>query len=526
MELVQEYQQSHNCTQEEAEDYFYSQWADATVPNVADPRWNLMMISLNKSASGISSQSTKKIFNPDYPDSLGTPSSRLARNLSSSPFVMWSLADENFESWFGITPAQLSMVSQWIQRADVVDAIGEHLRKTLLLPLNISAPSEMACAQWGLGNVWGESISISFPREFPAAPEFYFFAERWYQRNPGYFTMEQCQRLFYGGSNISDAKQFGDFLQDLGQALKSNNFTDPSRRWLLNLNTTYELFAYIIYVSEEYSAPRLKERMAQGSNLMVSRAAFDWIWDYTDKLLLEFMPTAPPPSFKHNMSSPEFTMQNYLPNVVWSGSTNYSEVLDYIEYRGYNWIDWLYPGYNMTVRGKTEDGQFQPFLKMGDLVAVFQDEYLRYFPMRALREVNIDGITALEFEPEKSVWEPHSHYWMEIPGFVNMSAQFNGTPAFLCNPHFYGVNKKWISKVVGVSPNKTRDWTRVGIEPNTGHVIQLLKGVQANMYIPEDATWFDAYHPHVRYVLFSNYGGKLSFDFSLRWRRECLCRSW
>lgn len=501
-QLVTSYIQQHNSTQEEAERFFYEQWANATVVvPAAESLWGPILVSLNSSATGISIDTAQKIFDPDFPNSLGVPSSRLALNLSTSPATFWQSADSHFVSWFGLSEKQLNAVSSWLSRNDVQLALQQYLLESVLASRNISSIDDIPCAQWGSGAAWPDSISVSYPSLFPAAPEFYFFAKTWHQSNPGFFSIEQCRKLFYGPGNISDAKQFGDFLLDIGNALKTNNFTNPSHRWLLNLNSTFEFFAYILYTTAEYSTPNLAKRMAAGSNLMVTRPAFDWIWNYSDPLLNEFMPTAPPPSFKHNMSSAQFARENYLPSIVWSGSTNYSKILEYIQYRGYNWIDWLYPGFNMTVHGQTEDGQFSPFLKLGDRVAVFQEEYLRYFPMRAHREVTVQGIKALEFEPETKLWHPHSHYWQTIWGFANMSAQFNGTPAFFCNPHFYGVEKKWIERVVGVTPNKTRDWTKVAVEPNTGHVVNLWKGVQANMYIAEDVTWFDAYHPKVRCLI-------------------------
>jgi hypothetical protein len=57
---------------------------------------------------------------------------------------------------------------------------------------------------------------------------------------------------------------------------------------------------------------------------------------------------------------------------------------------------------------------------------------------------------------------------MYITGFTNMSQQFNGTPIFLCNPHFFASPPEWLMRVKGVIPNITTDMIRLDVEPITG----------------------------------------------------------
>lgn len=60
----------------------------------------------------------------------------------------------------------------------------------------------------------------------------------------------------------------------------------------------------------------------------------------------------------------------------------------------------------------------------------------------------------------------------------------------------------WLQKITGVPlPDPNRDLTIVSIEPYTGKVLQVSKGLQANAYIPNGFE-YSMYHPSKwRYTL-------------------------
>jgi hypothetical protein len=72
------------------------------------------------------------------------------------------------------------------------------------------------------------------------------------------------------------------------------------------------------------------------------------------------------------------------------------------------------------------------------------------------------------FSPINDTLLANKFYDMYISGFANMSAQFNGTPIFLCNPNFFASPPEWQMRVEGVVTNITTDMIRLDIEPNTG----------------------------------------------------------
>jgi len=158
------------------------------------------------------------------------------------------------------------------------------------------------------------------------------------------------------------------------------------------------------------------------------------------------------------------------------------------EFRGYSWIDWLYP-VNYTVKGSNEDGLFPPFIQPGQRIGVFEEEYLRYLPMDPIADVNIKGIDAVRYiDPLVLVWlgltfihssdryslvnstlsRINPDLAMYLPGFANLTERYNGTPIFLCNPHYFGAPLEWLTKIQGMTQNLTTDLTRIDVEPNTG----------------------------------------------------------
>jgi len=258
--------------------------------------------------------------------------------------------------------------------------------------------------------------------------------------------------------------------------------------------------------------------------LFVSRTAHEWMWDYIEPLANLLQPNSPPPSFKHNISSPEMARNKTRSFTLDTGVDGVSQVMNSIEFEGYTSINSMYPT-DIPVHGTTEDGQFPPFIKCGTTqVGTFNNEYVRYIPFECSQtNFPVLNVKTDRFLLPQSVWDASPEMGSYVAGFCNMSGKFNNSPVFLSNPHYYGVpDGKWISRVEGAptQQNITIDQTRVDIEPNTGKIMQLAKSAQVNLYIPNDTIWFTSvpndttwvtsgYNPNVyRDVMFPVFVGR------------------
>lgn len=72
---------------------------------------------------------------------------------------------------------------------------------------------------------------------------------------------------------MTDAKNFGDFLQALG----AKNFSYTEARWGFEANATIEFGLYIAEVTQYYNYKDIQARFDSGkSGLFVTRKAQDW----------------------------------------------------------------------------------------------------------------------------------------------------------------------------------------------------------------------------------------------------------
>jgi len=81
-----------------------------------------------------------------------------------------------------------------------------------------------------------------------------------------------------------------------------------------------------------------------------------------------------------------------------------------------------------------------------------------------------------------------------IPGFANLTAMKHA-PVFLGFPHMMLAEKYWLQKIKGMKTPSYVDLTTVDVEPWTGKVVSVSKGLQVNILVPPNSDKFMFFNP-------------------------------
>jgi hypothetical protein len=510
--IISTYSAQHGVSTSEATLWFLNLWANgtATTGNATLDAFAMPLV-LGTEPLSIPASTASALFDSSNPDSItAAPTSWLANSI-----VNWKSASTNnnqrqrLATAFGLSQLQVMSISKWLQSSPVANVT---IVPSLQREFGFTTTQEMACIAYGLGT-WGAKSSVAtlYPAAYPHGPiEFYYWNNAHFSIFlPGpTLTLDRCMKMFFtpGSPGMLDALPLGDLLKQLPLYLASNESVITAafgKRWGITtsgqINQILNYFTPILFkdpLSVTYGAPGVAQwtRPGGGSGLFVTRSAHEWLWDYTDPLVIRMLPDAPPMSFRHNLSTPEVAHKLTRPWTVNTGVKDIKKLQNTIVWDGFRDVNFY--KHPLQVEGATEDGQYPPFVRCDPSfrLGTWIDDYARDIPLACVNsDSQVHDLKTYQFTPDNTTWQVNDWLGSEVLGFSNISAKYNDSPVFLSNPHFFASPPYWPSRLTGDSGkiNLARDMTMVDIEPYTGKVVQFVKGLQVNLYISQNNTWFD-----------------------------------
>ena len=502
-DIISRYAQGHGVSVDVARLWFLNNWANGTVSsgNATEDAFFLALATGSNSASGISLPSAVALFNASIPDSFAAPPTSFLNNAFSAWVnATWDLNErQRLSNAFGLQPSQMATVLAWIRSQALSTYI---IIPSLQSTFGFSNMNEMLCQAFGKGTFGiKQSVATLYPWLYPNGPVEYAFWQSYYASGAT-LTSEMCTKMYLSPpKDLTDALTLGDFLPEIAAVLLSGDFSKVSQRW--GVTTIFEILAITNYyvqtllnpspISSTYSVPAINYWKEHGSGLFANRTAQEWLWNYTDPFAIRMMPTAPPMSFRHNLSTAEFAEQHTHPWTVGTGVKKIGELQNTYVWNGYAEVPFY--GAPLRVEGATEDGQYPPFVKCesGNVLHSWIDDYAKDIPLACIdSKSTVLDLKTYTFTPDNTTWLVNPTVLNFVPGFSNLSAKYNDSPVFLSNPHFFGAPDYYPKRIQGDASTSElyRDETLVYIEPYTGKVAKFRKGLQANLYLSGNTTWF------------------------------------
>ena len=507
--LINAYSTNNKVSREAAQAWFLDYFANATAPLAEYPTAKYYSLSLALGASPatttpISVASATKLFDSLNPLSFAYPPDSFLDNAYTRWVTISSNATRRAEYMvaFEMTDSQIDAVSAWLSSPSVMNGIILEFEQ---VAYNFKTSDEMlirAYCQGKFGN--GKGVSDLYPSLYAAGPVEYYHWQVWKGSSVPSLTDLQCTKIYIQPKNFTDALFLGDNLPVFAGAIASGNYTEATNKFGVDTfvvsTAITNYYVQVIFlnpkpISVTYAKPAVDYWKTHGSGLFATRSAYEWLWNYTDPLAIRLMPDAPPMSFRHNMSTPEFAIAHTRPWTINSGVKDISKIQDTIAWEGLRSVPFY--GAPYRVHGNTEDGQYSPFLECNlnqSQINTWVDDYAKDVPMNCIDDSSeIGTLTTFTFTPDNTTWLIDPTLENFVPGFSNLSAKYNDSPVFLCNPHFFGVPPYYRQRIGGNKANVSdlyRDQTLVHVEPYTGKVAKFRKGLQANLYIPANVTWF------------------------------------
>lgn len=163
-------------------------------------------------------------------------------------------------------------------------------------------------------------------------------------------------------------------------------------------------------------------------------------------------------------------------------------------------------------------GEFQKTnLKKNESIKYFFVDFCRYVELDYLDEVVVEGVQGYRYVVSPNAFDngtinPANKCFCNgecLPyGSFNITSCWFGLPLFISNPHFMDADPYYLSKVEGLSPNKSIHTTTAVLEPRTGFMLQLEGRLQLNFYIQPSS--------HIRLVVISeNYRSNVNSPFQI-----------
>jgi hypothetical protein len=505
-----EYAQKHGVSATEAHWWFLDHWANSTV-KTGNEALDGLSLPLAFDPTGpnpptpslISRASAQLLFDSSVADSFTSPSASFFNNsFASWQNATWDVAlRQDLATRFSLDAVQMTMVLAWLQSPALANGV---VIPQLQEQYNVHSLQEMACAAFGQTNFGiAQSVATLYPSLYPNGPVEYGF---WQQYHSSFvvatLTQQQCAKMFFSPpKDLTQALVLGDFLPQIAAVLLSENFTVISEQW--GITTRFQILAMTNYyvqtalnlnpISVTYSIPAINYWKQHGSGLFATRTVAEWLWNYTDPFAIRMLPDAPPMSFRHNLSTPEFAMAHTRPWTVNTGVKDPSQLQNTIVWDGYEFVPFY--GAPLKVNGATEDGQYPSFseCKPSTRLATWIDDYAKNIPLACIDDSSkVLDLKTYTYTPDNTTWLVTPEVENFVAGFSNLSAKYNDSPVFLSNPHFFGAPEYYPKRVLGDASQQDllRDQTLVYIEPYTGKVAKFRKGLQANLYIDANTTWF------------------------------------
>lgn len=507
--LIQKYSIDNHVSLDVAKAWFLNFFANSTTASPTEPQLNLFSLSLAigkvpASDTPISAESAQKLFNSSNSLSFAYPASSFFDNA----FSHWINAVTNtsrrvlLQDSFGLTDSQMSSVLAWLQSNSVMNGIILNYEQNKYGFASTEGMLTRAFCQGRFGN--GVEIATLYPSLYSNGPVSYFGWQTWHGSKIANLTDSQCAKMFLSqnGKDLTSALILGDAIPEFLASWYDGNVSIVKSKWDVdNKDVAYAIAQYYVPmpiinpnpISELYGAPAVAYWKTHGSGLFATRSVAEWLWNYTDPLAIRLMPDAPPMSFRHNLSTPAFAKAHTRPWTINTGMKDISKLQNTIVWDGFAEVPFY--GAPLKVKGVTEDGQYAPFLKCDKNIRLdtWIDDYAKNIPLVCIDDKShLRDLKTFTYTPDNTTWLVNPSLENFIPGFSNLSAKYNDSPVFLSNPHFFGSPPYYPSRIIGDASvsHWERDQTIVLIEPYTGKVAKFRKGLQANLFISKNVTWF------------------------------------
>ena len=509
--LIQAYATANKVSQDAAQAWFLNYFANGTDASAQYPTLQYFSLALatgKKPATSppISASSAAKLFDASNPLSFAYPPESFFYNA----YRRWINVGNNmtlrasFKQAFEVTDSQIDAVSAWLASSSAKDGFILDYEKIQYDFMTDAQFLTRAYCQGRFGNRQG--VADLYPSLYGAGPVEYYHWQVWKGTSHPALTDSQCEKMYVASEkeSFTNAIFLGDSLPIIATAITSGNYSVAEAKFGVNsFSLATAITNYYVQVplfnpspiTVTYSKPAVAYWKAHGSGLFATRTAYEWLWNYTDPLAIRLMPDAPPMSFRHNLSTPEFAIAHTRPWTINSGVGDIKQIQDTLVWDGLSSVPFY--GTPYPVHGSTEDGQYAPFLNCDvgkSQINTWVDDYAKNVPMTCVDDSSqIGSLHTFTFTPDNTTWLVNATVENYVAGFSNLSAKYNDSPVFLSNPHFFGAPSYYPSRIGGNQANVTnlyRDQTLVYVEPYTGKVAKFRKGLQANLYIPANVTWF------------------------------------
>jgi hypothetical protein len=471
---------------------FFSIWANATkAPPTGD--WQGMLVSLNQTQSSeVSLKSAQALFNRSIPNSLvawdRNSTTKWRTAIYGGPN---NVASTELREQFSLTQTQMDLLLQWLNTSFVPTLVVPNI--TVLW--NVSDLSDLAFIQWGEATL---TQGVSVTQLYPGLPFPQNFELPTFWRNFNKFNSMDIwtsKMLWAGPLGLFETPNVAVFFA----AIESLDLQTLQKNWGLNVDDLVAFVPYFGYMAQEWGSVQMNNIIARGGGLFTNRTIHQWLWYVDDPLLGFIMPSAANTALVGNETTPDAARARHGLNLCYTGKHDIQAIGDYIEWAGEAEVSGVY-AYRMPVSGTNNMGQFQPHISQDTVLDTWDANYIRKIVLIPTDYVSYKGVKMLRYLLSNDTWAINPDLYQSIVGFANMTGAHNGSWVFLSNPHMYGADPTYTSKIQGQTQNPESDITVIDIEPITGAVTNYYEALQINAFLdPAKKRMCDLYNEKVQW---------------------------
>ncbi|XP_069482419.1 lysosome membrane protein 2 isoform X2 [Ambystoma mexicanum] len=229
-----------------------------------------------------------------------------------------------------------------------------------------------------------------------------------------------------------------------------------------------------------------------GEEMFVTHTVHEMLWGYRDCALAFIHPLVPSIDANFGLFN-KMNATNDGEYVFLSGVDNYKDVSRIVKWRGLDALQWWTSGSCNMING-TDGTYFHPLISKDETLYLFSSDLCRSLYALYESSVTVKGIPAYRFVPPAEVFanvtENPDNAGFCVPagnclgsGLLNVSKCKQDAPIILSPPHFYQADKKFVTDIDGMHPNKEDHETFLDINPLTGILVRAAKRMQVNVYV-------------------------------------------
>lgn len=360
--------------------------------------------------------------------------------------------------------------------------------------------SELGWRQWASGDALPFPITVQVLASqigitLPGPPEFFFFDPK----SRMSMTVDQAKSLFdpkHTKYSLFDSSNIQTFVG----LVSAGNWVQIEANWNVTQAIAVRMVAYFSYFREKFisaiGVPQVQDAIKNGGGLISTRTVDEWLWSYTDPLLVVLNQTVTNGALFVNDTSLDFVRQTTKRNIQFTGLNDTSLAQSFLAWNGSTEVLNIWNG-TVVVNG-TEGNNFPPDLDTSVPVTVFDSTTLRPAVFDANETVTIKGIELLRYRLSQEMFNSSSVFYQTLYGFANMSSAYNKAPIFLSKPHFFQTTGGWLDKINIINyigpPDLAHDDIILDVEPISGITMNEVKQLQVNVFLSGNpATVFDSF---------------------------------